>query len=386
VRWPVRPHREHVTRTVILVLHHRYRTTGGEERVATELAWLAREHLGEEVELLERDSALLGRARAAAGMLRGGLRPEDVGKAVRRSRATIVHAHNLHPTFGWRALAAAREAGARVVLHLHNYRLVCAVGTCFTRGADCTRCRGRNTLPGVRLACRGDRAEAVVYGVALARWQHRIASQADAIAVPSAFAESRLRILGAPLLAPVVTLPPPIREFAPESRAAAGRHALVVSRLAPEKGVEDAIEACARAGVPLVVAGDGPEAEALRSRARGDVEFAGRVTDPRLAALRRDAAVAIVPSRAAETFGMAAAEAMAAGIPVVATRMGALPELVGSDGVVDVADPEAMARAVQARFGDAAAGEEGLRRVRERTAPEVVANALRRLYALALEA
>ena len=59
-----------------------------------------------------------------------------------------MHAHNVHPAFGWRALAAAREAGARVVLHLHNYRLVCAVGTCFTHGEDCTRCHGRNTLPG----------------------------------------------------------------------------------------------------------------------------------------------------------------------------------------------------------------------------------------------
>ena len=62
-----------------------------------------------------------------------------------------MHAHNLHPTLGWRALAAAREAGARVVLHLHQYRLVCAIGVCFTRGEECTRCHGRNTLPGVRL-------------------------------------------------------------------------------------------------------------------------------------------------------------------------------------------------------------------------------------------
>ena len=72
-----------------------------------------------------------------------------MARAVRRTNARIVHAHNLHPTFGWRALAAARAAGARVVLHLHQYRLVCAIGVCFRDGQECTRCHGRNTLPGV---------------------------------------------------------------------------------------------------------------------------------------------------------------------------------------------------------------------------------------------
>ena len=50
---------------------------------------------------------------------------------------------------GLACVEALAEAGARVVLHLHQYRLVCAVGVCFTEGADCTRCHGRNTLPGV---------------------------------------------------------------------------------------------------------------------------------------------------------------------------------------------------------------------------------------------
>src|SRR5256884_4483948 len=160
---------------MILVLHSRYRTTGGEERAAADLLWLLRERRGEDAGLLEGGGARLGRARAATGMLRGGLHPDEVGAAVRRTGARIVHAHNVNPTFGWRALAAARAAGARVVLHLHNYRLVCAVGTCFTRGADCTRCHGRNTLPGVRLNCRGEsRAESAAYAAGLALWQRRL--------------------------------------------------------------------------------------------------------------------------------------------------------------------------------------------------------------------
>jgi len=365
---------------VVLFLHNRYRVTGGEERAVEDLQWLLREHLGEEVELLQRDSAALGRSRAAVALLRGGLQPDDVAAAVRRTGARAVSAHNLNPAFGWRALAAARAAGARVVLHLHNYRLVCAVGTCFnSRGEDCVRCQGRDTLPGVRLNCRGTGAEAAVYGASLALWQRRLAAQADAVVVPSRFAGERLRELRAPLdPARVHVVPHVVRSFAERSAAAAGEHALVASRLSAEKGVELAVQACAQAGLPLVVAGDGPQAAALR--AAGGARFVGHVSAQELGELRAGAALALVPSRAAETFGLAAAEAMAAGVPVVASATGALPELVGGDGLVAPGDADALAAAARARFGDEAAGAAGLQRVREHAAPAIVAGLLRPLY------
>src|SRR6185436_12064177 len=227
--------------------------------------------------VLERDSGLLGNRRAAAGLLRGGLAPEEVARAVRRTGARVVHAHNVNPSFGWRALAAAREAGARVVLHLHNYRLVCAQGVCFTRGADCTRCQGRNTLPGVRLNCRaGSRAEAAVYAAGLALWQRRLIENVDAFVVPSAFALNRLRELGAPLGDRAHVVGSVQRDIAERSLAAAGRHVLAAGRLTPEKGFADAIDAARAAGLPLVIAGDGPQAAELRARAEGaDARFTG---------------------------------------------------------------------------------------------------------------
>ncbi len=366
---------------MILFLHNRYRTTGGEERTVEDLLWLVTEHLGEDALLLARDSASIGRARAAAGLLAGGLAPHQVADAVRRTGARIVHAHNLNPSLGWRALAAARAAGARTVLHLHNYRLVCAVGTCFTRGADCTRCHGRDTLPGVRLGCRATGAEAAVYGAALALWQRRLLEHADAVIVPSAFALARLRELGAPLGERVHVVGHVVRDVVERSSAGAGEHALVVSRLSPEKGVDVAIAACGAAGLPLVVAGDGPERGALQARARGTTTtFAGRVAAQELARLRASAALAIVPSRSAETFGLAAAEAMAAGLPVVASAVGALPELCDPAGLVAPGDAAALALAAGARFGDAGAGEVGRLRVLERASPAAVAPALRAVY------
>lgn len=367
---------------MILFLHHRYRTTGGEERAVADLMSVVREELGEEAVLLERDSATLGSARAAAGLAAGGLRPGEVASAVRRTGARVVHAHNLLPTFGPRALEAARAAGARTVLHLHNYRLVCAVAVCFTRGEDCTRCRGRNTVPGVRLRCRGDRVEGAAYAAGIARAQRRLVAAADVVVVPSDVARERLRELEAPLpFDEVRVLPAVVR--APGAGGAwrhGGSYALVASRLAAEKGVEVAIEACARAGVPLRVAGDGPERARLERGAGAGVSFLGRLDPPALAAELAGAAVALVPTRATETFNLAAAEAMAAGVPVVASRAGALADLLDPDALVPPGDPAALAAALQRRWNDAEAGAAGRRRVQELASPAAVAGGLRGIY------
>jgi glycosyltransferase involved in cell wall biosynthesis len=374
-------------RTVILFLHHRYRSAGGEERAVRDLAWLVRERLGEDTELLERDSgAVTGRA-AAAGLLAGGLHPDAVERAVRRTGARIVHAHNLHPTFGWRSLAAAQRAGARVVMHLHQYRMVCAIGVCFRDGAECTRCHGTNTVPGVLLNCRGSRAEALVYGAGLSVWQRQLVAHVDTFVVPSAFARARLQQLGAPVGGALV-VPHVTRNFAAAPPDRPEGHALVVSRLAPEKGVDLAIEACQIAGLELVVAGDGPERARLEQLAAagetdgpaGRVRFVGQVGDAALATLRASASVAVVPSRSAETFGLAAAEAMAAGLPVAATHVGALPELVPGDWLAPAGDALSLAVVISRLQADRSAGAQALARARTLTGPEVVAPALAAVY------
>jgi glycosyltransferase involved in cell wall biosynthesis len=375
---------------MVLFLHNRYRVAGGEERTVADLMWLVREHLGEAAELLERappaaGTPRAGRARAAVGLLRGGLEPAEVERAVRLRGARVVHAHNVQPTLGWRALAAARRAGARVVLHLHQYRLVCATGVCFTRGAECTRCHGPNTLPGVRLNCRGSLPEALAYGASLALWQRRMVAQADAVIVPSRYARERLRELGAPLRwERVHVLAPPLRALGAPAVASdppVGGYALVVSRLSPEKGVDVAIDACRMAGIALVVAGDGPERAALeRGADDGAVRFVGQVDDIELAALRAGAAIALAPSRSGETFGLAAAEAMAAGLPVAASRVGALPELLEPEALVPAGDARALAQRIARLAGDRAAGARGRERVRTLCSPEAVAQVLADVY------
>jgi glycosyltransferase involved in cell wall biosynthesis len=369
----------------VLLLHNRYRAEGGEERSVEEIARLLAER-GHAVEVLERASGELGRARAAASLWHGGLEGEAVARAARALRADVVHAHNVHPLFGWRALAAGGEAGARVVLHLHNFRLFCAIGVAYRDGAPCFRCRGGNTRPGVRLRCRGSLPEAVAYGAGLHRQFPELLRHADRLVTVSDATLSRLVALGVPA-GQVVSLPNfvPASAFAERSRADEGRYALVAGRLVPEKGFDTAVLACRAAGVPLVVAGRGPDEARLRQLAAGaEVRFAGMLPREELARVRADAAVVLAPSRSDDACPYAVVEALAAGVPVIASDRGGLPELAAASGVEPAEDLRAWTRAVTRVWEDRedrlARGEAALELARERCHPDVYYERLMRVY------
>ncbi len=370
------------------MLHNRYRAEGGEERaVANIIALLSAR--GHDVQLLERSSAGVPERLAARGLLAGGIRPDEVGAAVRRARAEVVHGHNLHPLFGWRALAAARDAGARTVLHLHNFRLFCAIAVAYRDGRPCFRCRGSNTLPGLLLRCRGSVGEAAVYAAGLHRQQSRLYANTDRFVVLSEATGARMHELGLPaertrVLGNFV----PAADFASESRAHQGTYALAVGRLVQEKGFDIAITAARAASVPLIVAGQGPDEQRLRELASGaDVHFAGWVDHSRLSELRAGAAVVMVPSRCEEACPFAALDSLAAGVPVLVSDRGGIPERVPRDSVIAVEDRRAWTNALAALWQDAGLrrrrGQEALALARELLSEDAYHRALMAVYDVA---
>jgi glycosyltransferase involved in cell wall biosynthesis len=358
------------SRVRVLLIHNRYRALGGEERAVDNIADLLSRR-GHPVERLERSSREVGRVRAARSLLAGGHDPDEVTRAVQRLQADVVHVHNVHPLFGWRALAAARAAGARTVLHVHNFRLFCAIAVAFRDGAPCYRCRGRDTLPGLRLRCRGSLPEAAVYAAALHNQQPHLFEESDRFVVVSAGHGARLRELGLPG-EKAATLPNfvPERQLADRSRAGEGQFALVAGRLVKEKGYDTAILAARAAGVPLVVAGEGPDEGRLRRLAAGgEVRVTGLLSPEALADVRRQAGVVLVPSRCEEACPYAVLDAFAAGIPVLGSNRGGVPELVGPDAALDPEDPQAWGEALRELWSEpqrrSARGEELLARAHD---------------------
>jgi glycosyltransferase involved in cell wall biosynthesis len=84
--------------------------------------------------------------------------------------------------------------------------------------------------------------------------------------------------------------------------------------------------------IPFKVAGDGPALSEMKARAPGNVEFLGRLGVDDLRAFYRKSRILVAPSLWFEPFGMVVVDAMAMGVPVIASRIGGLPYLV-EDGV-----------------------------------------------------
>ena len=248
-----------------------------------------------------------GRGGGGAGARLGGARPRPRGRRAAARRAGAGRGRRRRPPHRRARRArpqrpARRWAGARSRRPARPARASCSTCTttgssapwrmCFTHGEDCTRCRGRNTLPGVRLNCRGgSRAESAAYAAGLALWQRRIAGAADAFVVPSAFALARLHDArraarrpraGDPLRAAHV------RRALPSGRRAATRSTRGGWRR--RRASRTRSRPAARPAVPLVVAGDGPQAAELRRpRPGADVRFTGRVDAAALADAARAA-------------------------------------------------------------------------------------------------
>jgi glycosyltransferase involved in cell wall biosynthesis len=162
---------------------------------------------------------------------------------------------------------------------------------------------------------------------------------------------------------------------------------VAISRLVPQKGVDVAVRAMTGLDATLVVLGEGPERPRLEALARERgvrLLLPGRVGD--VASLLRRADVLVHPARW-EGFGLALLEAMLAELPVVATRVSAIPEIVadGETGVlVPPDDPAALADALRSLLEDELRrrrlGRAGLARARERFSVERMARRTLAVY------
>ena len=290
---------------VVLLARCRYREHGGEDS-----AYEA------DVALLEANGHDVIRFEVGPVPDRGPHR-RRLAEVLRRERPRVAHFHNTFPLLGPWAYEACRDAGVPIVQSLHNHRWECPALVFYRDGHECHDCQGRRVpWPGVWHACwRGSRVQTAASAVLTRRQRAAAHRLADVVVVPSRYTAS---IVGG------VARPDAVHpDFAvPVRRAPEGP--VFVGRASPEKGL---------ALLP-------PSVRVVTGLGRGEV----------IAALDA-ASVLVVPSIAPESFGLAALEAFARGVPVIASDAGALPELV-TDGVTGRLFPSGDAAALAAVLRD----------------------------------
>lgn len=317
----------------VLLAHNAYQQRGGEDAVVEAEAALLRSRGHEVLEYRRHNDELaaMGRAQAALGTLWSTRTRAELGALLRAERPDVLHVHNTFPLISPSLYWAAADCGVPVVQTLHNFRLLCPQAMLLREGRVCESCVGRLPLAGVVHGCyRGSRAQTgVLAGVlvlhrAMGTWAHKVHRY---IALNdfcrAKFIEGGVPAARIAVKANFVDLP------APPHGPRAGL--LYVGRLAPEKGMAVLVDASRELPAGSVrVAGAGPDGALLQGLAA--LVPLGALPGAQVVGEMQGALALVMPSLWYENFPRTLVEAFACGLPVIASRLGAMAELV-DDGV-----------------------------------------------------
>jgi glycosyltransferase involved in cell wall biosynthesis len=331
----------------ILLAHSFYQHPGGEDQVVAAEAQLLRD-AGHEVVLFERGNSeitkysALQNATLPARTIWAWDSYGELRSMLRRERPAVAHFHNLLPLISPSAYYACKSEGVPVVQTLHNYRMICPGATLFREGHLCEECVTHPSFaPAIAHGCyRGSRpATAAVAGMilvhrALGTWSREV----DCYIALSEFARDKLVRSGLP--SEQVVIKPNFLPTDPGVGNGQRDYALFAGRLVPEKGVDKLLDAWTRCSdpLPLRIAGDGPlrtTVERVACRPNSGIEWLGQVPRARILELVKHARFLVFPSEWYEGFPLILAESLACGTPVIAARIGSVPEII-ADGITGI--------------------------------------------------
>lgn len=324
----------------VLLVHNFYQQVGGEDIVFEDEKYLLRAAGHEVTEYARHNSEIANyglwpRATLGPRSVWAWDTVRELEPILAREKPCIAHFHNTFPLISPAAYYACQTAGIPVVQTLHNYRLFCPAGTFFRQGRICEECVEHSLWRAVRYGCyRGSRPASVATALMLAahRWRQTWTQMVDCYVTPSSFAQRKFIEAGLP--AEKIFVKPNFVHPDPGPRQRPDDYVLFVGRVLAEKGLSLLLRAwrLLPKGITLRVVGDGPALMNLRSRALQEglstISFEGRKTYAETIAMIKGARFLVFPSVWYETFGRSIAEAFACGVPVIASRLGAMAEIV----------------------------------------------------------
>ena len=347
----------------IVVAHNFYKQMGGEDQcVAAEVAMLrAHGHQVMQYCLSNHSIDAMGRLELASRTLWSWPAFRDLRDLFRTHRPQVAHFHNTLPLISPAAYYAARQENVRVVQTLHNFRLGCVNALLFRDGKICEQCLGR-AIPwhGVVHKCYQNSRAASAMIATMVSTHRMLGTWQNAIDLYIALSEaSRRKLVEAGLRASKIVVKPNFVYPDPGARAGTGGYAVFVGRLSAEKGLETLLEAWRQLGnaPPLKIVGDGPLGNAVEQASihHAGVQWLRGVSHESVYELIGQAAFLILPSQCYENFPRVVIEAFATGTPVIASKLGAMAEIVadGYNGLhFKPGDPGDLARKVRDILAD----------------------------------
>lgn len=318
----------------VLIVHNRYQQAGGEDSVVRDEAGMLRMN-GVFVQVYERHNdeiASIPRLQLLRDTVWSRRTLADLASHIKSVRPDVIHAHNTFPLVSPSLYYAAARAGVPLVQTLHNFRLFCAQAMFLRDGRVCEDCIGTLPWRGVIHRCYRQSSAQTAVVVGMLGIHRALGTYRNYVTRYIAFNEfCRNKFVQAGLPPDKIVIKPNFVDIPPPDPAMERGGALFVGRLSQEKGTALLAEvARQRASAPIEVVGDGPE----RGRLTGlpGIRLVGWQEPLQVRARMHKSAYVLMPSIWYENFGLVILEAFACATPVIASRLGAMPELVKKDG------------------------------------------------------
>jgi glycosyltransferase involved in cell wall biosynthesis len=253
---------------------------------------------------------------------------------LKNAKPDVAHVHHTLPLLSSSVYYALRHSGVPIVQHLHSFRMFCANGAAMHKGRISEKCLVGNYSCAFFGRCfRNSYVASWVYASALLF--RRLLKTYDLITrfvAVSRFIKEKYVSLGIPESKIAVLYNFVDLDKIPFRGRDNDRYFVYIGRLSREKGLGTLVKSFAEnPDLEAKIVGDGPEKKALEKliadRGIRNVTLCGYLGKERFQILSR-ALACIVPSECYEAFGRSVAESFACGVPVVASRLGGLPELV----------------------------------------------------------
>jgi len=284
----------------------------------------------------QQNISLKGKIKQAVSFIHSSEAVSKIEKLIVQERPDIAHLHNIYHQLTPSIIPVLKKHGVKVVVTLHDYKLICPSYLALKDGEICDACNGEHFGKPFILNCQNSRLQGLLLSIE-AYWHKwkRSYDGVDLFLSPSCF----LADLTAKRIAPdkIQILHNGIDADKYQANFSNQGYALYFGRLTKEKGITTLLEAHKNleAKLPLKIVGTGPLEEELR-RNYPTVEFLGYQSGQSLHNIIANAAFVVVPSEWYENCSMVVLESMAFGKPVIASRIGGIPEQVedGKTGIL----------------------------------------------------
>ncbi len=271
-----------------------------------------------------------GKLSAALSLVHSPESTKKIGELIDATKPDLLHCHNIYHQLTPSIIGIAKKRGVPVVLTLHDYKLVCPTYLRLKHGQLCSDCLGGNFSNVLRHRCaNGSLANsALLYVESVVQRRLGNYEKVDRVIAPSHFMAESVKSRFPVEKLRVIPNGIDIGKVSAYNRNEV--YALYIGRLSREKGIKTLLEAYRRyeIHVPLKVCGTGPLLEELSSKSLPKVEFLGYKSGVEVQTLIAKSSFIVVPSEWYENCPMSVLEAMAYAKPVIASRIGGIPELV----------------------------------------------------------